>query len=322
MRGMIMDIDSMKDLIFGIIGGSALIMYGVDLMGDGLEKAAGKVIKKTLQRLTKTVWSSFLVGTIVTALVQSSTAVTVLTVGFVNANFMSLKQAVGIIYGANIGTTFTAQLMAFDLTRMALPILSVGVVTMYFAKRDTIKNIGQGILGCGMLFLGLRFLNSGVPFLRSSPEIVGIFQRYSDNLLVSVIIGTISTALVQSSAAIVGITMVLAGSGMITIDGAVGLMLGSNIGTCMTAQIAAAAGNTYAKRTAWAHTIYNIVGVIIALIIIKPFIFLVRYVSPGMSIEREIANSHTLFNLMSAIIFLPFTNKYVKFIESIVPKGE
>lgn len=318
-----MVVGSVRDLIFFIIGGSALIMYGVDLMGGGLEKAAGKVIKRTLQKLTKNLWSSFFVGTAVTALVQSSTAVTVLTVGFVNANLMSLKQAVGIIYGANIGTTVTAQMMAFDLTGVALPVIGVGVAVMYFAKGDTLKHIGQGILGCGMLFLGLRFLNSGVPFLKSSPEIVGIFQRYSDSIFMSVIIGTISTALIQSSSAIVGITMVLAGCDMITIDGAVGLMLGSNIGTCMTAQIAAAAGNIPAKRTAWAHTIYNIVGVIIALIIIKPFIFLIRYVSPGMSIEREIANSHTLFNLLSAFAFLPFTDRYVRFIESLVPnKGK
>lgn len=314
-----MEVYTVQDLIFGLVGGSALLMYGVDLMGEGLEKAAGKLIKKALTILTGKLWSSFLTGTVITALVQSSTAVTVLTVGFVNAGLMGFKQSIGIIYGANIGTTITAQLMAFSLTDFALPVFALGVFIMYFSKKETIKYIGQGIMGFGMLFLGLKFLGGGVPYLKSSPAIVYFFKMYGNSIVLSTIIGIAATVLVQSSAAVVGITMILAQANLITIDGAIGLMLGGNIGTCMTAQVAAITGSISAKRTAWAHTIYNFIGVVIALIVIKPFIMLVELLSPGMPIERHVANSHTLFNILSAIVFLPLTDSYVRLIRKIVP---
>jgi Na/Pi-cotransporter len=313
-----MSVNSVKELVFGIIGGTALLMYGVDLMTDGLQKASGGLIKKALSVLTGRLWSAFLTGTFITAAVQSSTAVTVLTVNLVNSGLMGLKQAVGVIYGANIGTTITAQLIAFRLTDIALPVIGAGFIIMYFSKKDGIKYIGQGILGCGILFLGLKFLDMGVPYLRSSPMAAAFFQHYGSNIFVSVIIGMLATMVIQSSSATVGITMALAGAGLITIDGAIGFMLGDNIGTCLTAQIAAAAGSISARRTAWAHTFYNIIGVLIALIAIKPFIALIRLLSPGMGIERQIANSHTMFNVLSAFIFLPMTDLYVKFIKTIV----
>lgn len=314
-----MEVIAVWDLVFGLIGGSALLIYGVDLMGDGLEKAAGNLIKRALSMLAGRLWSAFLTGTIITALVQSSTAVTVMTVGFVNAGLMGFKQSVGIIYGANIGTTVTAQLMAFSLTDIALPALGVGVFIMYFSKNEIIKYIGQGIVGFGMLFLGLKFLTGGIPYLKSSPDIIYFFGKYCSNTVLALIVGIGVTILIQSSAAVVGITMILAQSNLITLDGAIGLMLGSNIGTCMTAQIAAIAGNVASKRTAWAHTIYNIIGAVIALIVIKPFIALIEIISPCMPIERQVANSHTMFNVLSAAIFLPLTDHYIKLIEYIVP---
>lgn len=314
-----MTVNSLRDLVFGLLGGAVLVMYGVDLMGDGLEKAAGAFIKKVLSVLTGKLWSSFLVGTGATAIVQSSTAVTVITVGFVNAGLMGFKQAIGVIYGSNIGTTVTAQLMAFDLADFALPVLAFGYILSYFSKKEAIKNTGRGIMGFGMLFLGLKLLTFGVPYLKSNPVLVRFFIKYGSNILASLAIGTLATIVIQSSSAVMGIAMVLAGSSLITLDGAIGFMLGSNIGTCATAQIAALSGNTAAKRTAWAHTLYNIIGAVIALAVIKPFLVLVSVISPGMSIERMIANSHTLFNILSAAIFLPITGYYVKLIEKIVP---
>jgi phosphate:Na+ symporter len=315
-----MQVNTLKELIFGIIGGTALLIYGVEMMGEGLEKAAGKLIKKVLSLLTGRLWSAFLTGTVATALVQSSTAVTVLTVGFVNAELMGLKQAVGVIFGANIGTTITAQLMAFNLTDIALPALGAGFMIMYLTKNETVKNAGRSIMGFGMLFLGLRLLNSGVPYLKSNEVVIGFFMNYGDNLPVSVLMGTLATMAVHSSSASVGITMILAQSGLIGIDGAIGLMLGGNIGTSITAQAASITGSISARRTAWAHTIYNIAGAVIALMVIKPFIMLIQYTSPGLPIERQIANSHTIFNILSAALFLPVTGYYVRFLEYMVPE--
>ncbi len=250
----------MKELIFGLIGGTALLMYGVDKMGEGLEKASGEMMKKILTVLTGRVWSAFFVGTILTALVQSSTAITVLTVGFVNAGLMKLPQAIGIIYGANIGTTITAQLMSasytFKLTDVALPILGVGFLVSYFSKNKTLKNFGDALMGFGMMFLGLKILNSGIPFMKNSETLKYFFETYASNPFVGILLGALATAMVHSSSATVGLVMVLGQAGLIDITTAVLIMMGDNIGTCVTAQLASMTGNINARRTAWAHTLY------------------------------------------------------------------
>jgi len=316
----------MKELIFGLIGGTALLMYGVDKMGEGLEKASGEMMKKILSVLTGKVWSAFLVGTFLTALVQSSTAITVLTVGFVNAGLMKLPQAVGIIYGANIGTTITAQLMAFSysfkLTDVALPILGIGFSVSYFANNNKVKNIGDAIMGFGMMFLGLKILNSGIPFLSSNDTLKYFFQNYASIPMVAIILGAGATALVHSSAATVGLVMVLGQAGLIDIQAAICIMFGDNIGTCITAQLASLTGNINARRTAWAHTLYNIIGVLVAGLMLPVFVNVVQsttaYLQPNSNISSQIANAHTIFNLLSAIIFLPITKHYVKFLESVI----
>lgn len=316
----------MQELIFGLIGGTALLMYGVDKMGDGLEKASGQMMKKILSVLTGRVWSAFLVGTFLTALVQSSTAITVLTVGFVNAGLMKLPQAVGIIYGANIGTTITAQLMSFsfsfNLTQIALPVLGLGFVIFYFSKKDTYKNIGNAIMGFGMMFLGLKILNSGVPYLQNSPTMKYFFEHYASNPIVAIILGAGATALVHCSSATVGLTMILGQAHLLKLQGAVCIMLGDNIGTCITAQLASLTGNVNARRTAWAHTFYNIFGVVAVGLILPWFVKLVQvitlYLQPQGGITAQIANSHTIFNVLSAVIFLPITKYYVKFLETVI----
>ncbi len=316
----------MKELIFGLIGGTALLMYGVDMMGDGLEKASGETMKKILTVLTGKVWSAFLVGTLVTAIVQSSTAITVLTVGFVNSGLMNLPQAVGIIYGANIGTTITAQLMAFSfkfkLTDIALPVLGIGFGINYIAKNKKLKNIGQAMMGFGMMFLGLKILNGGVPYMQQSESLKHFFARYASIPVVGVILGIVVTAMVHSSAATVGLVMILSQAGLLDLQSSICIMLGDNIGTCVTAQLASMTGNINARRTAWAHTLYNIFGVVLTWITLPIFmkvvVFATDYIHANADISVYIANSHTLFNLISALIFLPITKYYVDFLYKIV----
>ncbi len=320
----------MKELIFGIIGGTALLMFGVDKMGEGLEKASGQMMKKMLSVLTGKVWSAFLVGIFLTALVQSSTAITVLTVGFVNAGLMKLSQAVGIIYGANIGTTITAQLMAlsfdFNLTDFALPILGLGFVISQSKSIETVRNFGEAMFGFGTMFLGLKILNSGIPFIRNSHILKYFFEHYASIPIVGILIGIIATALVHSSAATVGLVIVLGQAGLLDLKSAIAIMLGDNIGTCITAQIASLTGNINARRTAWAHTLYNVFGAVMIAPILSKFTqfvsFLTLRLQPNATIGTTIANSHTLFNLLSAIIFLPFTGLYVKFLETIIRNGD
>lgn len=316
----------MKELIFGLIGGTALLMYGVDKMGEGLEKASGKVMNRILTVLTGRVWSAFLVGIFLTALVQSSTAITVLTVGFVNAGLMKLSQAIGIIYGANIGTTITAQLMAFSfkfkLTEIALPVIGIGFAINYFAKKDTLKNVGSAIMGFGIMFLGLKILNGGIPYIQNSEKLKYFFGTYAAIPIVGILLGAAATAMVHSSSATVGLVMILGQAGLIDLQTSICIMLGDNIGTCLTAQLASMTGNTNARRTAWAHSLYNIIGVFIVFILLHPFVNLVEfttlYFQKSSDLGLQIANSHTIFNVLSAVIFLPITKHYVKFLESII----
>jgi len=321
----------MEELIFGVIGGTALLMYGVDMMGDGLEKASGETMKKILTVLTGRVWSAFLVGILVTAVVQSSTAVTVLTVGFVNSGLMNLPQAVGIIYGANIGTTITAQLMAFSfkfkLTDIALPVLGIGFAINNIFKNKKVKNIGQALMGFGMMFLGLKILNSGIPYMQQNESLKYFFTNYASIPIIGILLGIFVTAMVHSSAATIGIVMVLSQAGLLDLKSAICIMLGDNIGTCLTAQLASMNGNINARRTAWAHTFYNLFGVILTGIVLPLFMKIVIWFTsrlhPNGDISVYIANSHTLFNSMNALIFLPLTNYYVKFLNKVIkPKGE
>lgn len=316
----------MEELIFGLIGGTALLMYGVNMMGEGLEKASGETMKKILTVLTGNVWSAFIVGVFVTAVVQSSTAVTLLTVGFVNSGIMKLSQALGIIYGANIGTTITAQLMAFSfkfkLTDVALPIFGIGFLLNQIGKKKKFKNLGQAMMGFGMMFLGLKVLNNGIPYMQESQTLRNFFIHYASIPAVGILLGILVTAMVHSSAATIGLVMILSKAGLLDLQSAIYIMLGDNIGTCFTAQLASMTGNINARRTAWAHTFYNIFGVILTLITLPVFMKIVVFMTDLLHLKADIsvyiANSHTLFNTLNAIIFLPLTRQYVRFLERLV----
>lgn len=321
----------MQELIFGLIGGTALLMFGVNMMGDGLEKASGETMKKIITVLTGNVYSAFLVGIFVTAIVQSSTAVTVLTVGFVNSGLMKLSQAIGIIYGANIGTTVTAQLMAFSfkfkLTDIALPVLGIGFGISHIVKNKKIKNIGQAMTGFGMMFLGLKILNEGIPYMQQSEALRYFFTHYASNPIIGILLGISVTAMVHSSAATIGLVMILSQAGLLDLQSSIYIILGDNIGTCFTAQLASMTGNISARRTAWAHTLYNIFGVVLALTAMPVFIKIITFITDhfhksGADISVYIANSHTLFNSINALIFLPLTKYYVEFLNRVIKSKE
>lgn len=310
-------------IIFNLFGGTALLMYGVDFMGGGLEKASGKAMKKILSVLTKNIYIAFFVGTVLTMLVQSSTAITVMTVGFVNAGLMNLTQAVGIIYGTNIGTTITAQLMSLKLTQIALPVVAAGFFIMSFAKKDNTKNLGQALMGFGLMFLGLKTLNASLPYIKDNEMARQLFLKYGQSPFLGLFVGMIATMLIHSSAATVALTISLFSADLISFQAAIGLTLGDNIGTCVTAQLASLKANIAARRTAWAHTLYNIIGVLIAIIVLKPFSGIIEWITFNVLHEPKaflVANTHTVFNIISALVFLPISKYYVQFLERIIPE--
>ena len=308
-------------ILYNFIAGTACLIFGVNQITTGLENANTHLIKKILSKCTGNLMLSVVAGTVITALVQSSAAVTVITVGFVNSGLMQLYQAVGIIYGANIGTTITAQLMSINVTNYALPILIVGLFIRIISRKKNIKSIGTAITGLGLMFLGINILHSGVPMLRKDPMVFDVFSRFGKNPYIGLIIGLIATMLVQSSSATVGLTIVLFNTGILSLEGAIGLALGDNIGTCISAQLASIGTSLPARQTAWAHTIYNIIGSIIALIFLTPFANLVKFITffIGQDSTHLVANAHTIFNVLSALLFLPFTRYFVDFIEWFVP---
>ncbi len=309
-------------ILINFLTGTASLMFGVNLMSRSLEKANSRVMEKIISIFAGKVIYAFAAGAAITALVQSSTAVTVLTVSFVNSGLLKLNQAVGIILGANIGTTITAQLLSLNLSGMAIPMLLTALAARLVFKRPSIKALCSATIGFSFIFIGIGILNSGVPYIKESPLAYQLFERYGNNLPVALITGMVATMLVHSSSATVGLTIVLFNSGLIGFEAAVGLTLGDNIGTCITAQLASLGGSTAGRRTAWAHTIYNIAGVLIALILFTPFLKAVRvftYDILGHDNSKLIANTHTLFNILGAAVFLPITGLYVRFITWLVP---
>lgn len=308
-------------ILFNFITGTMCLTYGVGLMSHGLEKAHSTAVKKILASFTGNVFSAFITGAIVTALVQSSTAVTVMTVGFVNSGMMRLSQAVGIIYGANIGTTVTAHLLSFNPGYIAILLIISGLALKILLGKRPGGNLASAAVGLGLMFTGISIMSAGVPYIRESRYIYEFFKMYGNKPYTGLVIGMVATALVHSSSATVGVTIVLFNSGLISLEAAVGLTLGDNIGTCVTAQIASMGTGISARRTAWAHTIYNVAGALCVLTFFPWFSHIVRHLTflAGQNETRLVANIHTIFNLLSAVAFLPVTRYYVRFIEWLIP---
>lgn len=309
-----------KELVFGIFGGLGLFIYGIHLMGDGLQRVAGDKFRNVLKALTSHPIKGVLVGAGITALIQSSSATTVMVVGFVNAGLMTFVQSLGVIFGANIGTTITAQIIAFKLTDYALPVIGVGMILNIFAKKRFWKFLGLFFLGFGILFLGLNIMTSVVKPFANNPAVINAFVSINNRVLYGVLIGAAITGLIQSSSVTVGIILGLVSIGLIDIDGAIPIILGANIGTCVTVMLASVGTSISARRAAVAHLLYNIIGAALFLIALKPFTALITHTSS--SVVRQCANAHTIMKVIEACILLPFIGLFAKLVEKIVPGKE
>ncbi|MCP3944109.1 MAG: Na/Pi cotransporter family protein [Desulfobacteraceae bacterium] len=327
------------NIIIQTLGGLGLFILGMKMMTEGLQATAGQKIRSILEAISSNRILGCLTGAGVTAIVQSSSATTVMLIGFVSAGIMAFEQAVGVIIGANVGTTITGQLIAFKFTEVALPAIALGVILKYFSRKRNYRYIGDIILGFGLLFYGMTVMKMGLAPIKTDPQFIAFFTKFSTasmgGILLCVLMGAILTIMVQSSSATVGLTMTLATSGLLTFPTALALVLGENIGTTITAQLATLGSkNAGAHRTANAHTIFNVVGVGIILAIFPFFVSCVQTLSMKMGAgpvdqmvnneyinsARYIANGHTLFNVINALVFLIFLPKLVQLTLLISPK--
>jgi len=315
-------------LIMGLLGGLSLFLYGMAKMSEGMKKAAGDRMRNILAALTSNRVIGMTVGAFVTMIIQSSSATTVMLVSFVQAELMTYVQAISIILGANIGTTITAQLVAFKLTDYALLLITIGFVMTMFSKEDAIKHIGEAILGFGILFFGMKLMSDSMTPLRTFQPFIDIMKGM-ENPIIGILIGAIFTALIQSSSAFTGIVIVLAQQGLLTLEGGIPLIFGANIGTCITAGLASIGTIRDAKRVAIAHVFFNIGGVLLFILLIPQLAEIVRWISPvseltgieklAMESPRQIANAHTIFNITVGLIFLPFTTILANYVYKILP---
>ena len=298
--------------------GVALLLFGMKFMKEGLEKAAKRRIQQALKVLTGNPLIGFLTGTLLTALVQSSTAVTVITIGFVNAGFITFYQAVGIIMGTNVGTCITAQMISFSLEELALPAIGLGALLMIIPNQRSLRYLGQSIVGFGIVFLGIGTMAGSLEPLRQSPAFINFLGQISSNALAGVIVGALFTALIHSSATTAGVVMALSGQGLIDLPTAIAIILGSNIGTCVTGVLAAIGTPTAAKQVAVAHVLLNVLGVALVMPFINPFTDIIS--STASTLPRQIANAHTVFNVLSSVLVLPFSRQFAALVRRILPQ--
>ena len=319
-------------ICFGLIGGLALFLYGMNTMSDALQKTAGERMKKILSFLTKNPIMGALAGALVTAVLQSSSATTVMAIGFVSAGLMTLPQAISVIFGANIGTTMTAQLLAFKLSDYIYPIIFIGFMLQFVGKTEKLKNIGMVIFSFGLLFEGIEIMGHVMKPLAGSSVFVDLMAEVSSTPVLGVLLGSVMTLVVQSSSATIAVLQNFAAqpaadgvSSVIGLTGAIPILLGDNIGTTITAILASIGQTKNAQRTAIAHSIFNISGSLVCLCIIPLFAQFVQYISPsGREIDiisRQIANAHTTFNVVCTLAWLPFIPVMVKIVKAII-RGE
>ena len=307
----------LKEIIFGIVGGLALFLYGMFILSDGLQKLAGDRLKKTMELFTKSRMRGLATGAVFTALIQSSSVTTVTLLGLINAGLVSLEQSVGIILGADIGTTITAQLVAIKVGALALPIVAVGFLLKAVARDQKVKYLGEAILGFGILFIGMNFMSSGVKPLKTSSYVMGLLVDFGKTPLLGILAGALFTAIIQSSSATSGLVIAMGMQGLLSLEAAVALMLGANIGTCATALLASIGASLSAKRAALIHLLFKVFGVMVILIPLPYFIKLAAATSS--SLPRQIANAHTLFNVGITLLFLPFGFIVVKIVKMLIP---
>ena len=308
--------------ILSLLGGLALFLFGMQTMSNGLEAAAGNKMKSILEKLTSNRIMGVLVGAVITAVIQSSSATTVMVVGFVNSGLMTLNQAVWIIMGANIGTTITGQLIALDIGAIAPLFAIIGVGAIMFSKSEKVHHISGIIAGLGILFIGMDMMGAAMEPLQESEAFLNLMTQFSNPLL-GILVGAVFTAVIQSSSASVGILQALAATGMIPLESAVYVLFGQNIGTCITAVLASIGTKVNARRTTVIHLMFNIIGTTIFTIICMttPYVHLVESITPGDPVA-QIANAHTIFNIVTTLILLPFGNYMARAAERILPDSK
>lgn len=315
--------------VFGLLGGLALFLFGMNMMSEGLQKVAGEKMRYVLGLLTKNTVTGVLAGALVTAVLQSSSATTVMAIGFVSAGLLKLPQAISIIFGANIGTTMTAQLIAFKLSDYIWPIIFFGFLVYFFSKKENIKYIGETVFAFGLLFLGIDVMGDVMKPLANSPVFLSMIEQVADIPVLGVLTGTLMTVVVQSSSATIAVLQNFASqagpdgiSSIIGLEGAIPILFGDNIGTTITALLAAVGQSKNAQRTALSHSIFNICGALLFIWFIPQFAALVQMISPSGAevdvISRQIANAHTLFNVTNTLIWIPLLPLMVKIVTTIV----
>ncbi len=310
------------EIIINLMGGLGLFLFGMNLMGDGLQKSAGSRLKKIIELLTSNTIMGVLVGMVVTMVIQSSSATTVMVVGFVNAGIMSLGQAIGVIMGANIGTTITAQLVSLDVDFLAPAALGIGIVIYMFSKKAKYKHIAEILIGFGILFTGMDFMKEAVKPLAGYKGFTDMLVSFGHQPILGVLMGFAITAIVQSSSAAMGMLIALASQGLIPISAALPILYGENIGTCVTSLISSIGASRNARRAAIMHLTFNVIGSLIFMFILSgPIVKLVTHFDPN-DAARQIANAHTLFNILNVLILLPFAKFIVKLAMKLVPEHD
>ncbi|WP_167553248.1 Na/Pi cotransporter family protein [Evansella clarkii] len=315
---------ALRDLLFMFFGGLAIFLFGIKYMGDGLQKTAGDRLRDVLDKFTSNPIMGVIAGIIVTILLQTSTGTTVLAIGLVNAGFMTLRQSIGVIMGANIGTTVTAFIIGLKISDYALPIIAIGTFLIFFLKNKKANNIGQVFFGFGALFYGLNLMGQGLYPLRELDVFAELTVTMSENPLLGVLIGTIFTVAVQSSSAAIGLLQQLYAQGAMELSAALPVLFGDNIGTTITAVLAALGASLAAKRAALTHVIFNLVGTIIVLIVINPYIAMMQYIQAAWQLNPEmtIAVAHGIFNVSNVIIQLPFVAVLALIVTKLIPGKE
>ncbi|MCA1318931.1 Na/Pi cotransporter family protein [Bacillus tianshenii] len=315
-----MDLDIQK-MIFEFIGGLGIFLFGIKYMGDGLQKSAGDKLRDILDRFTTNPFMGVLAGIIVTVLIQSSSGTTALTVGLVSAGFMTLRQAIGVIMGANVGTTVTAFIIGIKISEYALPIIAVGAILLFFFKNQKLHYLGQIVFGFGALFYGLDIMGDGLKPLRELQAFVDLTVSMSDSPILGVVVGTVFTVLVQSSSATIGILQELFGQGAIKLDAALPVLFGDNIGTTITAVLAAIGASVAARRAALSHVLFNLIGTTIVLVLLTPFEKLIVFFQQSLNLNPEmtIAFAHGTFNIANVIIQFPFIGLLALIVTKIIP---
>lgn len=317
-------------LLMGLLGGMAIFLYGMSQLSKGMQAAAGGKMRNIIRRFTKNRFLAFIAGILITVMVQSSTATSVMLVGFVEAGLMTFTQTLGMLLGAGVGTTITAQLIALKITDFSLIFITIGFALVLFSKNIRIKNIGKAILGFGMLFFGMYIMGDSMTPLHSYSGFVNALIKL-ENPIIGILIGFIFTALIQSSAAFIGIMITIASQGFLTLEACIPLVLGTNLGTGMTAILASMNSGREAQKVAFAYTLFKLIGVLIFVWWIPEYAELVRRFSPkapenitgyeilAVTVPRQVANAHTVFSIGSSIVILPFISFFGKFIDKIMP---